>query len=221
MKRNLIIMGGNQHNISYESNEELFDKIFSHNIPKEIRECFNMSKPLGAAAVDPMAGGYSSSVVALNGDTAFNTVAKIFAFYNALAAGATLRTWEYTVLPRFLVTWGSGILGAINNQGYLSIGAFKAGSSVSINQQTLKVESYDRMRQVPVRSFNDSEANLGVNTSYATMTPTNNQTKMIALPRTSVIAAPYSRLAIDTLGVVVAANNDSYFHTIPITIKSS
>jgi hypothetical protein len=53
------------------------------------------------------------------------------------------------------------------------------------------------------------------------MTPTNNQTKMKALPQTRVIAAPYSRLVIDSLGIVVAANNDSYFHTLPMTVKSS
>jgi hypothetical protein len=101
------------------------------------------------------------------------------------------------------------------------MGVFKAGASIGVNLQNLKVESYDRQRQVTVRSFNDSEANLGVNTSYATMTPSNNQTQMIALPQTTVIAAPYSRLAIDSMGIVVANNNDSYFHKIPVTVKST
>jgi hypothetical protein len=166
-------------------------------------------------------GGYASSKVVQDGDTAYNTAAKVYAVYNALSAGATVRTWEYSILPRYLVVFGSGLYGTINNQGYLYMGVFKAGASIGVNLQNLKVESYDRQRQVTVRSFNDSEANLGVNTSYATMTPTNNQTQMIALPQTTVIAAPYSRLAIDSMGIVVASNNDSYFHKIPVTVKSS
>ena len=219
MKNKLIIMGGEQHDILYGCHDELWDMIAG--LPKEIKEAINMCRPLGADNSDPMAGGYSSSKVVQDGDTAFNTAAKVYAFYNALTAGATIRTWEMSVLPRYLVVRGSGLYGTINNQGYLYMGVFKAGTSIGINVQNLKVESYDRQRQVTVRSFNDAEANLGVNTSYATMTPTNNQTQMLALPKTIVIAAPYSRLAVDSQGIVVAANNDSYFHKFPITIKSS
>jgi hypothetical protein len=219
MNNRLIIMGGNEHVLDYDSHDELWDKISS--LPKEIKEAINMSMPLGAANADPMAGGYASTKVVQDGDTAYNTAAKVFAIYNAAVAGSLMRTWEYTVLPRYLVVWGSGILGAINNQGYLSMGCFKAGTSLTVNTQQLKVESYDRMRQVTVRSFNDTEANLQVYTTYATMTPSNNQAKMLALPRTTVIAAPYSRLAVDTMPITVAANNDSYWHQFPVTVKSS
>jgi hypothetical protein len=197
----------------------MWDKLAD--LPKDLLKILRLRFPLGAQVSDPMAGGYASSKVVQDGDTLFNTAAKVFAFYNALAAGVTVRTWEYSILPRYLVTWGSGLYGTINNQGYLYMGVFKAGASIGINLQNLKVESYDRMRQVTVRSFNDTEANLGVNTSYATMTPSNNQSQMIALPQTKVLAAPYSRLVVDSMGIVVAANNDSYFHKFPITVKSS
>lgn len=220
MKRNrLIIMGEQEHVITHSSIEELQDKLDM--LPKYIRDCFNMSKMLGAANANPMAGGYASSFVVQNNDTAFNTAAKVVAIYNGLSAAALVRTVEYTVLPRYMITWGSGILGAINNQGYLYMGVFKAGSSIGVNTQLLKVESADRQRQQTVRQFNDTECNLGVNTSYATMTPTNNQAQMIALPQTTVIAAPYSRLAVDSIGVVVATNSDSYFQKFPITVKSA
>jgi hypothetical protein len=212
-------MSEDQFDITYKSYEEMGDKLAD--LPKRVRQMLNFSKPLGAANANPMSGGYASSKVVTDGDTAYNTAAKVYALYNALSAGATLRTWEFSVLPRYLIVWGSGLYGTINNQGYLTLGVFKAGTSVGVNQIALKVESYDKQRQVTVRSFSDAECNLGVNTSYATMTPTNNQTQMLALPQTTVIAAPYSRLAVDSTGVTVAADNDSYFHRFPVTIKSS
>ena len=219
MNRKLTIMSEDQFDITYKSHEEMWDKLAD--LPKDLRKLLNLSFPLGAATANPMAGGYASSKVVTDGDTAYNTAAKVFAFYNALTAGGTLRTWEMSVLPRYLVVWGSGLYGTINNQGYAIMGVFKAGTSIGVNLQSLKVESYDRQRQVTVRTFNDAETNLGVNTSYATMQPTNNQTLMLALPQTTVIAAPYSRLAIDSTGITVAANNDSYFHRFPVTVKSS
>ena len=214
----LIIMSEGQTDITYKTHEEMWDKLAE--LPKDLKKLLGLRFPLGAASGNPMDGGYASTKVVQDGDTAYNTAAKVYALYNALSAGLTLRTWEYSVLPRYMVVWGSGLYGTINNQGYLYMGAFKAGTSIAVNLQSLKVESYDRQRQVTVRAFNDAECNLGVNTSYATMTPSNNQTGMLALPQTTVIAAPYSRLVVDTQGIVVAANNDSYFQRFPVTIKS-
>jgi hypothetical protein len=212
-------MSEDRFDITYKSHEEMWDKL--SDLPRDLKKILRLRFPLGAQSGNPMDGGYASSKVVQDGDAAYNAASKVYAFYNALSAGATIRTWEYSILPRYLVVFGSGLYGTINNQGYLYMGVFKAGASIGVNLQNLKVESYDRQRQVTVRSFNDSEANLGVNTSYATMTPSNNQTQMIALPQTTVIAAPYSRLAIDSMGIVVANNNDSYFHKIPVTVKST
>ena len=90
MKKNrLTLMTLDQFDIDYASSEELWDGIAD--LPKEIRKLINMSMPLGAANANPMAGGYSGSKVVQDGDTSFNTAAKVYAFYNGLAAAATVR----------------------------------------------------------------------------------------------------------------------------------
>ena len=172
------------------------------------------------AVQNPMQGGYDTTLVPLMGDTNFNTVAKIYALAQ-VAAGITARIFEFTVPARYLYCWGWGILNAVNNQGYLTLGIFKAGTGIQTNRITLAVESYDRHNFQPVKEFVDIQANLGVNTSYATMTGTQNNNGMLALPMSTVIALPWSRLAINAYVIVAQANLDSVFFSIPITAKSS
>jgi hypothetical protein len=218
-KQKLVIVGESLHEIHYNTNEELWDKIAG--LTPDVRKLIVSPNSLGAAQSDPMIGGYSDSRVVQDGDTAYNTAAKVYGVFNALSAGSTVRVWEHSVLPRYMLTWGSGILGAINNQGYLYFMCLKAGTAFAVNKISLKVESYDRQRQVTVRAFNDSEAHLGDYTTAITARPSNNQAGMLALPRTTVIAGAYSRLAIDAQGIVVAANNDTFEMRMPVTVKSA
>lgn len=218
MKR-LIIVGENTHILEHSSHDELWDKIAG--LPKYIRDLFKMSQPLGAQNSNPMDGGYESSLTIENGDAAFDTAGEVFAAVQ-VAAGVTARIWEMSVPPRYLYTWGSGLYGAINNQGYARLCIMDAGTAFQVGTAQLIVESYDRYTKKVVKAFLDSLAHLADKTSVATAYATNNQVGMVAIPQTTVIAAPYSRLAVDYKVITnVGAGLDTAEFRLPVTIKSS
>ncbi len=175
---------------------------------------------LGArVAPDPMAGGYDGHVEVEDGDADFDTSAELDDIAD-IAAGASVRLWEMTMGVREMRSWGSGVKGLVNNQGYVTAGIFDTGTDIQQDRWRLAVESWDRSRKVTVDSFNDTETNLQVATSVATMRSTNNQTKMRALPRTKAIAMPNSRLVIDIDCLVAATDPDAVFFGIPCTVKT-
>jgi hypothetical protein len=166
-----------------------------------------------------MAGGYATSVQVTDGDTAFNTAAKVYALAQ-VAAGVTARIWEHSIPPRYFKVWGSGTYGAINNQGYLWLAMLKAGTGFQSNRIALGVETYDRHNKVVVDEFQDADVHLATATSLATATPSNNQTNMRSLPQTTIVAGPYSRLYIDTTVLAAQAGMDALGFSIPVTAKS-
>jgi hypothetical protein len=218
MKR-LLILSERTHELLYSSRDELFDKIAG--LPKELRDLINMSKSLGAQNSDPMAGGYESSLVIENGDAAFDTAAEVYAAVQ-VAAGVTARIWEMTVPPRYLYVWGSGIYGAMNNQGYARLCIMDVSTAFQVGTVGLVVESYDRYNKKVVKAFVDSLSHLADKTSVATAYATNNQVGMVAIPKTTVIAAPYSRLAVDYKVITnVGGGLDTADFRLPVTVKSS
>ncbi len=214
MNKKLIFVGETVDPISYSSNEELNDKISDKKL-----EIYRKSV---GADTSVMAGAYESSVSIPNGDSSpvvFNTVAGVVAAAQ-VAAGVTARIWEFTVPVRYFYVWGSGLYGAINNQGYLYFLLAKAATGFQSGKVTLSVETYDRHRKVTVRDFQDANSHMADFTSLTTATPTNNQARMIALPQTKVIAQPYSRLVIDYQVLTAQALLDTAAFSIPVTIKS-
>jgi len=215
--KNLLIIGEDEKLLSYRTNEELNDKI--QMLPRDLRRLFGVSKSLGASS-SAMAGGYESSVVIANGDTAFDTAAEVYAAVQ-VAAGGTARCWELTVPARTMYVWGSGLYGAINNQGYARFCIMDTGTAFQVGTVMLKVERSDRLVQRTVKAFTDSLAHLADVTSVATAYATNNQVGMVAIPQTTVIAAPYSRLAIDYKVITnVGAGLDAAEFRFPVTIKT-
>lgn len=223
MKR-LVLIGTERTSavIQYETKRQLlrelatYDRLYGkHSNTLNIGGLFRKQAP----AVSPMAGGYAAQVKPQNGDAAFDTSAELDDIAD-IAAGASVRYWEKTIPPRYMYVWGSGMKGLINNQGYLYFWILDTGTDIQLDEVRLGVESYDKRRYEPVFSFQDDATNLGVNTNAATMTPTNNQTKMLALPETTVIALPYSRLVIDITCLVAATDPDLVDFSIPVTVKS-
>lgn len=217
--KQLIIMGETEHKLMYGCHDELFDLIAG--LPKDLRRLINRSKSLGAQSANPMDGGYEASLVIANGDAAYDTAAEVYAAVQ-VAAGNTARIWEKTVEPRFLYTWGFGVYGVINNQGYARFCIMDAGTAFQVGMVMLGVESYDRFRKRVVKTWVDSASHLADVTSVATAYATNNQVGMVAVPQTTVIAAPYSRLVVDYKVITnVGAGLDTAEFRLPCTIKSS
>lgn len=172
------------------------------------------------AQSDPMQGGYGATLTVTQGDTAFNTAAKVYALAD-VAAGVTARIWEFSVPPRYLYAWGAGDKGLINNQGYLWFVLSDKATDFQVDRVALGVESYDRHIKKVVYEFVDSDSHLTDVTTEATATPTANNTKMLALPRTNVVAMPYSRLYIDITVLVAGTTLDVAAFGIPVTVKSA
>lgn len=214
--KELVLVGETLNRIRFNSIEELRDLVRS--LPKDQRGgLFGNSQK---AAVNPMAGGYESYVNILMGDAAFDTEAEVVALATA-AAGLTRRIWEFTVPARFMYTWGSGAYGLINNQGYFWFVTLDIATGFQVNRVQFGVESNDRHKYAPVKEFIDTASHLADFTTLATATPTNNQTGMLALPQTTVIAMPWSRLAITVTVIAAQAGLDHAGFNIPVTVKSS
>jgi hypothetical protein len=217
--KNLIIVGEDVSKLTFNSFEELNDKIES--LPLAARRHLPKSKSLGAAS-SIMAGAYESAVAIQNGDSTpvvYNTMAGVIAAAQ-VAAGVTARIWEMTVPIRYFYAWGSGAYAQINNQGYMFFFLMKAGTGFHSGKLMLSVETYDRHRKVPVRETLDAVTHLADFTSQATATPTNNQARMLALPQTTVIAQPFSRLVLDYTVLAATAGLDQGNFSIPVTVKS-
>lgn len=171
-----------------------------------------------AAPANPMAGGYESSVTVFDGDAAYDTVAEVYAFISA-TAGVKARIWEKTCDYREQMCWGSGVYGTINNQGYGWFAMIDLTTAFDVGIVTLAIESRDRHVYRVAKEFNDSDAHTADFTTLITATPTNNQTRMIAIPQTNKIALPGSRMVIDYRTISVGTEDGGGF-SFPVTRKT-
>lgn len=219
----IILVGKDVKTIEYGGKKDLLRLMAKAGLLLPITPILGIGGLFGARQAvrqNPMQGGYESQVRVQNGDAAFATSALLDDIAD-IAAGVTVRYWEMSIPPRYMYVWGSGVFGNINNQGYGYFWILDTGTDIQLDRVSLGVESYDRHNRIVVKEFQDDQTNLGVNTSAATMTPTNNQTKMLAIPQTTVIAMPYSRLVIDITCIVAATDPDLVDFSFPVTVKSS
>lgn len=223
----IVIMGEGCSVIYAHSLEEALDLAFSvvedkNLIDRPLRGILgNLFQRQAARPQNPMQGAYESHVSIPDGDAAFDSMAEVVALAS-VAAGVTARIWEHSVPPRYMKVWGSGTYGAINNQGYGFFVIHDVGGAVPVQNDlvSLLVESYDKHRIEVVKEFNDGATHLTDSTSLVTLTPSNNQTNMLALPMTTIIAGPYSRLAINIKVIVAATAPDSAGFRFPVSVKS-
>ena len=131
---------------------------------------------------------FASNFTVTDGDTAYNTSAKVAALVEAnTASGVFAVIWSRTIPAQQIVRWGSG------NSAYqllVSKNWFAAGDGGTGFEDgilRLQISNATGTKQTTVKEFNTTLMHTQTNTSLATMVPTYDQ--LIPMPEQTLIAA--------------------------------
>ena len=132
---------------------------------------------------------YNASVTAVDGDTAYNTSAKISAIIQAGSAGGVFNLiWEKTVPAQQVIYWGYGDPNQQRNQSFTWFAAADLGTDIEDGILRLSVTNATRTNSVVVAEFNTANMHTSTNTSLATLQPSDINSK-VPLPLQTAIAA--------------------------------
>lgn len=155
-----------------------------------------------------------------DGDTAYNTMAKVLAIIGALAAGAVwTKIWELTVPAQQQITWGYGSPALPHNQGYMWFCSLDSGTGFQTGVLRLVQANARETRTLVVLEVDDTRLHLAVNTNLGLATPTN-RNDMIALPEKVEfpMVGEDSKLQLWYRCIAVPAAEDDVGFSIPITV---
>jgi hypothetical protein len=233
--KELVIVGRGEEHILYNSENELYralkksreeirlDAIIENFRGREgQRGALNLGGIFGSRSSSaPANPGYPSMLVLEQGDTAFNTAAKVVAITNAMSNGGTARIWEFSVPPRYQYAWGRGVKGLSDAQGYWWFALLEKTVGFIVGTVTLGVESYNRFTKKVAESKIDTMLHSTTNTTAA-LAALIDKRQMQELPETVYLAAPYSRLYIDYTMIVQDTDSDAddCAFNIPVTVYS-
>ena len=131
---------------------------------------------------------FATNFTVTDGDTAYNTSAKVAALVEAnTASGVFAVIWSRTIPAQQIVRWGSG-----NSAYQLLVGknwfaAADAGTGFEDGILRLQISNATGTKQTTVKEFNTTLMHTQTNTSLATMVPTYDQ--LIPMPEQTLIAA--------------------------------
>ena len=132
---------------------------------------------------------YNASVTAVDGDTAYNTSAKISAIIQAGSAGGVFNLiWEKTVPAQQVIYWGYGDPNQQRNQSFNWFAAIDAGTGFEDGILRLSVTNATRTNSVVVAEFNTANMHTVTSTTLITAQPTDINAK-VPLPLQTAIAA--------------------------------
>jgi len=173
----------------------------------------------GVGAATPQRQGFRSYVKVEDGDTAYNTAAKVFALIGAAAHADFLKIWQMTVPAQQLIHWGYGSAALPHNQGYLWFASLNINLDWDVGILRLVQANARETRVMVVAEIPDRALHTTTVTTLATATPTN-RNEMIALPEKVEfpLIGEDSKLILTYALMTAATAHDACGFEIPITI---
>jgi len=163
---------------------------------------------------------YKSHLGFEDGDTAYNTEAKVYTLVNGiLVAGVWTKIWQMTIPAQMAYRWGFGSPAYPHNQGYMYFGVSTKATAFTEGYIRLIQNTSRENRPIPVLESPSSRLHT---TDYSTsqkMTPTNIN-ELMALPE----KIEYPKVGEDSLLQIwfkvttAIATNDAAAMSIPVTV---
>jgi len=181
----------------------------------------NLGGLLGARAEKETQVPFMSHVGITDGDTLYNTMAKVVALIGALTDGSVFtKIWEKTVPAQQKIRWGYGSPATPHNQGYMWFCSMNVGGTFQVGVLRLVQAKARETVSYVVKELDDTRLHGTDITSLALATPTNIN-EMIALPE----KVEFPKVAEDSLlqlwyRCVTASTvaEDAIGFSIPVTI---
>ena len=164
--------------------------------------------------------GYETSFTVGDGDTDYNTSAKVAAIVeaNTGTSGPFVLIWQHTVPAQQMIQWGAGNPNHQANQGFIHFFASDLTTGIEEGVIRLVIANARDLRREIVWEENSQRLHTQTFTTDITLTPTDRNT-MVPLPRQSdVVAAEDSLMQIYWSSRIVTTTVDSVGFSIPITV---
>lgn len=174
--------------------------------------------------VAPARGGgaapFKTHLGITDGDTAYNTMGKVLAIINALAAGSDWgKIWELTVPAQQQMAWGFGDPRLPANQGYMWFCSLDKSTDFQVGVLRLMQANARETKSSVLLEVDDTRLHGTTVTTLSSATPVNRD-EMMALPEKVEfdLVGEDSKLQLYYRCIVAATTGDDVGFSIPATV---